>query len=113
MMGNYHSYRDQNVWHVVKLNSYGLLRGSFRPTKKILPLRAYVRQRSRLFEKGAQEVLLMQKALTQMNVRLNMVISDITGLTGMKIIKAIIDGERNPNLLASLLVKANCRWYHW
>lgn len=85
-----------------QLHSYGLLRGSFRPTKEILPLRAYVRQRSRLFEKGAAEVLLMQKALTQMNVRLKMVISDITGLTGMKMIKAIIDGERNPNKLASL-----------
>jgi transposase len=87
---------------IQQLHSYGLLRGSFRPTKEILPLRAYVRHRSRLFEKGAQEVLLMQKALTQMNVRLNMVISDITGLTGMKIIKAIIDGERNPHLLALL-----------
>lgn len=85
-----------------QLHSYGLLRGSFRPTKEILPLRAYVRQRSRLFEKGAQEVQLMQKALTQMNVRLTMVVSDITGLTGMRIIKAIIDGERNPFTLASL-----------
>lgn len=85
-----------------QLHSYGLLRGSFRPTKEILPLRAYVRQRSRLFEKGAQEVLLMQKALTQMNVRLTMVVSDITGLTGMKIIRAIIDGERDQHKLASL-----------
>ena len=85
-----------------QLHSYGLLRGSFRPTKEILPLRAYVRQRSRLFEKGAQEVLLMQKALTQMNVRLTMVVSDITGLTGMKIIKAIINGERDRDKLASL-----------
>lgn len=85
-----------------QLHSYGLLRGSFRPTKEILPLRAYVRQRSRLFDKGAQEVLLMQKALTQMNVRLTMVVSDITGLTGMKIIKAIIDGERDQHKLASL-----------
>jgi transposase len=87
---------------IQQLHSYGLLRGSFRPTKEILPLRAYVRQRSRLFEKGAQEVLLMQKALTQMNVRLTMVVSDITGLTGMKIIKAIIDGERDPHKLACL-----------
>ena len=87
---------------IQQLHSYGLLRGSFRPTKEILPLRAYVRQRNRLFEKGAQEVLLMQKALTQMNVRLEMVISDITGLTGMRIIKAIIDGERNPHTLACL-----------
>lgn len=86
---------------IQQLHSYGLLRGSFRPTKDILPLRAYVRQRSRLFEKGAQELLLMQKALTQMNVRLKMVISDISGLTGMLIIKAIIDGERDPKKLAS------------
>jgi hypothetical protein len=86
---------------IQQLHSYGLLRGSFRPTKEILPLRAYVRQRSRLFEKGAQEVLLMQKALTQMNIRLTMVVSDITGLTGMKIIKAIIDGERDPHTLAT------------
>jgi len=85
-----------------QLHSYGLLRGSFRPKKEILPLRAYVRQRSRLFEKAAREVLLMQKALTQMNVRLKMVISDITGLTGMKMIKAMIDGERNPKILVSL-----------
>jgi transposase len=87
---------------IQQLHSYGLLRGSFRPSKDILPLRAYVRQRSRLFEKGAQEVLLMHKALTQMNIRLNMVISDLTGLTGMRIIKAIIDGERNSKVLASL-----------
>lgn len=87
---------------IQQLHSYGLLRGSFRPTKEILPLRAYVRQRSRLFEKGAQEVLLMQKALTQMNVRLTMVVSDITGLTGMQIIKAIITGERDPHRLACL-----------
>jgi transposase len=87
---------------IQQLHSYGLLRGSFRPTKEILPLRAYVRQRSCLFEKGAQQVLLMQKALTQMNIRLRMVVSDITGLTGMKIIKAIINGERDPHKLASL-----------
>jgi transposase len=87
---------------IQQLHSYGLLRGSFRPDKEILPLRAYVRQRSRLFEKGAQEVLLMHKALTQMNIRLNMVISDLTGLTGMTIIKAIIDGEQDPKKLASL-----------
>ncbi|MGE0207457.1 MAG: IS110 family transposase [Candidatus Babeliales bacterium] len=87
---------------IQQLHSYGLLSGSFRPTKEILPLRAFVRQRSRLFEKGAQELLLMQKALTQMNVRLKMVVSDISGLTGMRIIKAIIDGERNPYTLASL-----------
>lgn len=85
---------------IQQLHSYGLLRGSFRPDDEGVILRGYVRQRSRLFELASQQVQLMHKALVQMNLQLNHVISDITGATGMTIIRAIISGERNPIILA-------------
>lgn len=65
-------------------------------------LRNYVRQRSNLIESASTHILRMQKALIQMNVQLHKVISDITGVTGMQIIKAIIEGERNPEKLSEL-----------
>lgn len=64
--------------------------------------RTYVRQRARLFESAATQVQLMHKAMTQMNLQLNLVISDITGATGMKIIRAILAGQRDSMLLAEL-----------
>ncbi len=85
---------------IQQLHSYGLLNGSFRPDNECVAFRTYVRQRARLFELAATQVQLMHKALTQMNLQLNLVISDITGSTGMKIIRAIVFGQRNPLELA-------------
>ena len=85
-----------------QLHTYGLLSGAFRPEDEIRRLRRYLRQRSMLVEHAAQHVQHMQKALTQMNVKLQHVISDITGKTGMDIIEAIVKGERNPRRLARL-----------
>ena len=85
-----------------QLHTYGLLSGAFRPEDEIRSLRSYLRQRAMLVEHAAQHVQHMQKALTQMNVKLQHVISDITGKTGMDIIEAIVQGERNPRKLARL-----------
>jgi transposase len=85
-----------------QLHSYGLLRPSFRPKGKIAELRAYVRQRERLLEYAASHIQHMQKALTEMNVQLHHVVADITGVTGLSIIRAILAGERDPKQLASL-----------
>src|SRR3954470_10630048 len=84
-----------------QLHSYGLLRGSFRPDAKIATLRAYLRQRERLVEYAAAHIQHMQKALMEMNLQLHHVVSDITGATGMRIIRAIVAGERNPAVLAT------------
>jgi transposase len=84
-----------------QLHSYGLLRGSFRPEAEIATLRAYMRQRERLTEYAAAHIQHMQKALMEMNLQLHHVVSDITGATGMKIIRAIVDGERDPDVLAT------------
>ena len=85
-----------------QLHSYGLLRGSFRPDSAIATLRAYLRQRERLVEYAAAHIQHMQKALMEMNLQLHHVVSDITGATGMRIIRAIVGGERNPDVLAGL-----------
>ncbi len=84
-----------------QLHSYGLLRGSFRPDAEIATLRAYMRQRERLVEHAAAHIQHMQKALMEMNLQLHHVVSDITGATGMRIIRAIVAGERDPDVLAS------------
>jgi transposase len=84
-----------------QLHSYGLLRGSFRPTAQIATLRAYLRQRERLVEYAAAHIQHMQKALMEMNLQLHHVMSDITGVTGMRIIRAIVAGERDLDVLAS------------
>ena len=85
-----------------QLLSYRLLRGAFRPGDDVCPLRSYVRQAKRLTDDRSRSVLHMQKALTEMNVRLDSVITDITGVTGQRILRAIIDGERDPRRLAAL-----------
>jgi len=85
-----------------QLHMFGLLRGAFRPEKQIRVLRSYWRQRASLVEAAARQIQLMQKALEQMNLQLHKVISDITGVTGMNIIRAIIAGERNPVVLAQM-----------
>ena len=84
-----------------QLHSYGLLRGSFRPAAEIATLRAYLRQRERLVEYAAAHIQHMQKALMEMNLQLHHVVSDITGATGMRIIRAIVSGERDPEVLAA------------
>lgn len=83
-----------------QLHHYGLLRGSFRPTQEIVTLRAYLRQRERLLDYAASHIQHMQKALDQMNVQLHHVVSDVTGATGMRIIRDILSGTRDPTLLA-------------
>lgn len=84
-----------------QLHSYGLLRGSFRPSAQIATLRAYLGQRERLVEYAAAHIQHMQKALMEMNLQLHHVVSDITGITGLKIIRAIVAGERDLDVLAS------------
>ena len=81
---------------------FGLLRASFRPKGQIAELRAYVRQRERLLEYAASHIQHMQKALTEMNLQLHHVVADITGATGLRIIRAILAGERDPEALACL-----------
>lgn len=85
-----------------QLHTYGLLHGAFRPADQVCTLRAYVRQRSTLVSGSASYIQRMQKALTQMNIQLHNVVTDITGSTGMRIIKAILNGERNPDILAAM-----------
>src|SRR5271155_342991 len=87
---------------IQRLHSYGLLRASFRPPDSVLALRAYWRQRQMQVRYAASHVQHMQKALEQMNVKLTQVVSDIAGLTGMLIIGAILEGERDPIKLAQL-----------
>ena len=85
-----------------QLHTYGLLSSAFRPEADIRRLRSYLRQRAMLVDYAGQHVQHMQKALTQMNVKLQHVISDITGKTGMDIIEAIVGGQRDPRKLAEL-----------
>ena len=85
-----------------RLHSHGLLRASFRPKGEIVELRAYLRQRERLLEYAASHIQHMQKALTEMNLQLHHVVTDITGATGLRIIRAILAGERDPAVLALL-----------
>lgn len=85
---------------IQQLHTYGLLNGAFRPIDEVCELRAYIRQRSMLVKSASRYIQQMQKALTQMNLQLHHVISDITGDTGMKIIRAIDKGERDPIVLA-------------
>jgi transposase len=84
------------------LHSYGLLEGSFRPQADLVALRTLLRHRSQLVEHRSPHILHMQKALLQMNVQLSQAVSDVTGLTGQKIIRAILAGERDPQTLAAL-----------
>jgi transposase len=85
-----------------KLHSYGLLSGSFRPDDQVCVFRSYIRQRDRLTKSASIHIQRMQKALTEMNVQLHRAVSDITGVTGMAIIRAILAGERDPQRLALL-----------
>lgn len=84
------------------LHSCGLLRGSFRPSDAICRLRALQRQVGNLVEERTRAVQWMQQALDQMNVQVHRAVTDITGKTGMAIVRAICDGERDPLVLAAL-----------
>jgi transposase len=83
-----------------RLHSYGLLASSFRPPEAICQLRSLVRHRDSLLQMSAKHIQHMQKSLDQMNLHLHHVISDITGVTGLRIIRAIVAGERDPRALA-------------
>jgi len=85
-----------------QLMTYGLLRGAFRPTEDVCVLRALWRQREMLLRGQGRQVQHMQKALTQMNVQLANVISDVVGETGQKILRAIVAGERDGQVLAAM-----------
>ncbi len=85
-----------------QLHRYGLLAGSFRPDDSVCVLRRYIRQRDTLIKSASTHIQQMQKALTQMNVQLHRVISDISGTTGLAIIRAIVAGERDLHKLAAL-----------
>lgn len=87
---------------IQQLHTYGLLSASFRPPEEIVAIRSLVRHREMLVQYRSAHIQHMQKALTLMNVRLTIVLSDITGVTGLKIIRAILAGERDPKHLARL-----------
>jgi transposase len=84
------------------LHACGLLRGSFRPSDDICRLRALIRERNTMVDQRSDWVRRMQKYLDQMNVCVHHAVSDITGVTGIAIIRAIVDGERDPQALAHL-----------
>jgi transposase len=84
-----------------QLHSYGLLAGAFRPADAVCELRSITRQRGMLLKNQARSVQHMQKALTQMNIQLANVISDVAGVTGLAIVRAIVGGERDTHVLAS------------
>jgi transposase len=84
------------------LHACGLLRGSFRPSDDICRLRALLRERNTMIDQRSDWVRRIQKSLDQMNVCVHHAVSDITGVTGMTIIRAIVDGERDPRILAQM-----------
>jgi hypothetical protein len=92
----------QDCQWIQRLHTYGLLTASFRPAADICVIRAVVRQRAMLIAYRAAHIQHMQKALQQMNVQLMQVLSDITGKTGLAIIRAILAGEHDPRQLATL-----------
>ena len=91
-----------------RLHACGLLRPSFRPSGEIAALRAYLRLRERHLDYAAAHIQHMQKALTFMNLQLHHVVTDVTGATGMRIIRAIVGGQRDPSVLAAMRDR-NCK----
>jgi len=92
----------QDCQWLQQLESFGLLSNSFRPEAKICVLRSYMRQREMLIRNAGRYIQQMQKALTQMNLKLQHVISDLSGQTGLRIVRAIVAGERDRLKLAAL-----------
>src|SRR6202049_2494864 len=91
---------QESQW-LMKLHTYGLLRNSFRPSQEIRTLRTYWRQRNDLVQAAGRHIQRIQKALTQMNIQLANVLSDVSGMTGQAIVKAILAGQRDPHELAA------------
>jgi len=91
----------QDCQWLQELHSVGLLQASFRPAGEIVALRGYVRHRQTLIEAAATCIHRMQKALTEMNLKLHHVLSELTGVTGMAIVRDILAGVRDPHLLAA------------
>src|SRR5260370_29683144 len=91
-------------WHECQwlqyLHSVGLLRGAFRPDAEVTAVRTIMRHRTELVQMSSQHVLHLHNALTQMNLQIHHVIDDITGLTGLAIVDAILAGQRDPVQLA-------------
>lgn len=83
-----------------ELHTFGLLRASFRPEARIAELRAYTRHRQTLIEESARHIQRMQKALDQMNVQIHHAVADVTGKTGITIVRAIVAGNHDPEALA-------------
>ena len=93
-------------WHECQwlqyLHAVGLLRAAFRPEGEVCAVRVLMRHRSDLAEMSNQHIQHMHKALTQMNLQIHHVINDITGVTGLSIVDAILGGQRDPVELAKL-----------
>ncbi len=87
---------------IQQLHSFGLLKGAFRPERQIVALRTMVRTRDNLVRDQSHQIQLIQKAYTEMNMPLQNVLSDIGGVSGMAITRAIVKGERDPKKLAAL-----------
>ncbi len=85
---------------IQRLHTFGLLSSAFRPPDQVCVLRRDLRQRAMLLTSAAQHIQHMHKALTQMNIKLQHVVSDMTGVTGLAILRAILAGERDPATLA-------------
>lgn len=98
----------QDAQWIQTLHSYGLLESSFRPQGELVALRTLLRHRAQLLEHRSPHIQHMQKALLQMNVQLSQALSDVTGETGLRIIRAIVAGERDPHKLAALRDR-NCK----
>lgn len=98
----------QDAQWIQTLHSYGLLESSFRPQGELVVLRTLLRHRAQLLEHRSPHIQHMQKALLQMNVQLSQALSDVTGETGLRIIRAIVAGERDPEMLAALRDR-NCK----
>lgn len=94
---------------IQQLHSYGLLQGSFRPTQDICRVRSLMRHRDNLVASCGREVQHMQKALQQMNVHLHHAVSDLVGATGLRILDAIVAGERDPEALVELRDDKLCK----
>jgi len=92
---------QESQW-LLKLHTYGLLRNSFRPPDEIRALRSLWRLRDRHVKEAARTVPHMQKSMITMNVQLSNTISDLSGMTGLAIMRAILAGERDPKKLAKL-----------
>jgi transposase len=92
----------QECQWLMKLHTYGLLNNSFRPTEEVCVLRTYWRQRDEHVKSASASIQRMQKVLTEMNVQIANVITDISGVTGMAILNAMLKGERDRNKLAEL-----------